>query len=114
MFVMYCVNGESGSSLLIESTDSMIIIVRAMALSGARHAKCCKYIRISSLPPPCLPQYDEYKPPMDNIGLQDSLLSRFDLIFVVLDEMDPEQDRRISEHVLRMHRFRNPGEQVRL
>ena len=25
-FVMYCVNGESGSSLLIESTDSMIYI----------------------------------------------------------------------------------------
>ena len=25
-FVMYCVNGESGSSLLIESTDSMIIM----------------------------------------------------------------------------------------
>ena len=49
---------------------------------------------------------------MDNIGMQDSLLSRFDLIFVVLDEMDPEQDRRISEHVLRMHRYRNPGEQV--
>ena len=24
-FVMYCVNGESGSSLLIESTDSMIL-----------------------------------------------------------------------------------------
>ena len=24
-FVMYCINGESGSSLLIESTDSMII-----------------------------------------------------------------------------------------
>ena len=49
---------------------------------------------------------------MDNIGMQDSLLSRFDLIFVVLDEMDPEQDRRISEHVLRIHRYRNPGEQV--
>ena len=25
-FVMYCVNGESGSSLLIESTDSMIYL----------------------------------------------------------------------------------------
>ena len=25
-FVMYCVNGASGSSLLIESTDSMIYI----------------------------------------------------------------------------------------
>ena len=32
-------------------------------------------------------QYDEYKTPMDNIGMQDSLLSRFDLIFVVLDEV---------------------------
>ena len=57
-------------------------------------------------------QYDEYKSPMDNIGMQDSLLSRFDMIFVVLDEMDPDHDRRISEHVLRMHRYRNPGEQV--
>lgn len=57
-------------------------------------------------------QYDEYKSPMDNIGMQDSLLSRFDIIFVVLDEMDPDNDRRISEHVLRMHRYRNPGEQV--
>ena len=25
--------------------------------------------------------------------------------------MDPENDRMISEHVLRMHRYRNPGEQ---
>ena len=25
-FLMYCVNGESGSSLLIESTDSMILL----------------------------------------------------------------------------------------
>lgn len=51
---------------------------------------------------------------MDNIGMQDSLLSRFDLIFIVLDEMDPDHDRRISDHVLRMHRYRNPGEQVSL
>lgn len=46
--------------------------------------------------------------------MQDSLLSRFDIIFVVLDEMDPDNDRRISDHVLRMHRYRNPGEQVML
>lgn len=48
---------------------------------------------------------------MENIGLQDSLLSRFDLLFIVLDQMDPEQDREISDHVLRMHRYRNPNEQ---
>lgn len=58
---------------------------------------------------PC--QYNQYKTPMENIGLQDSLLSRFDLLFIVLDQMDSEMDREISEHVLRMHRYRPPGEQ---
>ena len=29
----------------------------------------------------------------------------------MLDQMDPEQDREISDHVLRMHRYRAPGEQ---
>lgn len=48
---------------------------------------------------------------MENIGLQDSLLSRFDLLFIILDQMDSESDHEISEHVLRMHRYRPPGEQ---
>lgn len=56
-------------------------------------------------------QYDQYKTPMENIGLQDSLLSRFDLLFIVLDQMDADSDRKVSEHVLRMHRYRAPGEQ---
>lgn len=59
----------------------------------------------------CAYQYNQYKTPMENIGLQDSLLSRFDLLFIVLDQMDSESDREISEHVLRMHRYRPPGEQ---
>ncbi|TSK58118.1 Maternal DNA replication licensing factor mcm3 [Bagarius yarrelli] len=60
---------------------------------------------------PVYGRYDQYKTPMENIGLQDSLLSRFDLLFIVLDQMDSESDREISEHVLRMHRYRPPGEQ---
>ncbi|XP_062412117.1 MCM3 minichromosome maintenance deficient 3 (S. cerevisiae), like isoform X2 [Sardina pilchardus] len=59
---------------------------------------------------PVYGRYDQYKTPMENIGLQDSLLSRFDLLFIVLDQMDPDSDREISEHVLRMHRYRTPGE----
>ncbi len=55
-------------------------------------------------------QYARDKTPMENIALPDSLLSRFDLLFVVLDTMDVEKDMRISDHVLRMHRYRRPGE----
>lgn len=55
-------------------------------------------------------QYDRSLTPTKNIGLPDSLLSRFDLLFIVLDQMDPDIDRQISEHVLRMHRYRSAGE----
>ena len=48
---------------------------------------------------------------MENIGLQDSLLSRFDCLFIMLDIAEPESDRRISEHVVRVHRYRAPHEQ---
>mmetsp|Transcript_47772 Transcript_47772/g.35023 ORF Transcript_47772/g.35023 Transcript_47772/m.35023 type:complete len:115 (-) Transcript_47772:887-1231(-) len=38
-----------------------------------------------------------------NVGLPDSLLSRFDLLFIMLDEKDPEGDRKIAERVISNH-----------
>merc|ERR1719336_2518541 len=48
---------------------------------------------------------------MSNIQLQPSLLSRFDLLFILLDTIDVDNDRKIADHVVRMHRYRNPQEQ---
>uniref|UniRef100_A0A3Q4MYV7 DNA replication licensing factor MCM3 n=1 Tax=Neolamprologus brichardi TaxID=32507 RepID=A0A3Q4MYV7_NEOBR len=75
------------------------------------HARLNARCSVLAAANPVYGRYDQYKTPMDNIGLQDSLLSRFDLLFIVLDQMDPEQDREISDHVLRMHRYRDPREQ---
>lgn len=58
---------------------------------------------------PVFGQYDIHKDPHKNIALPDSLLSRFDLLFVVTDDVEERKDRVISEHVLRMHRFIPPG-----
>ena len=50
-----------------------------------------------------------HKDPHKNIALPDSLLSRFDLLFVVTDDVDETRDRQIADHVLRMHRYLPPG-----
>lgn len=60
---------------------------------------------------PIYGRYDAFKTPMENIAMQDSLLSRFDLIFVVLDTIETENDRIIADHVIRIHRYRAPNEQ---
>ena len=54
------------------------------------------------------PIYGEYQtnlPPTKNIGMADSLLSRFDLIFIVCDERKVEKDKLIAERVCRNHRL---------
>ncbi|KAI0724228.1 ATP dependent DNA helicase [Cerioporus squamosus] len=58
---------------------------------------------------PIYGQYDVHKDPHKNIALPDSLLSRFDLLFVVTDDVDETRDRAIADHVLRMHRYLPPG-----
>jgi DNA replication licensing factor MCM3 len=54
-------------------------------------------------------QYDIHKDPHKNIALPDSLLSRFDLLFIVTDDVDATRDRQIADHVLRLHRYLPPG-----
>lgn len=58
------------------------------------------------------PLYGEYArdaPVGKNIGMPDSLLSRFDLLFVMLDEKDPENDRKIAQRVIANHRYQAPN-----
>lgn len=58
---------------------------------------------------PLYGQYDVNRDPHQNIALPDSLLSRFDLLFVITDDINEIKDRSISEHVLRTHRYLPPG-----
>lgn len=40
---------------------------------------------------------------VDNIGLPPSLVSRFDLIYLVLDKADEAADRTLARHLISLH-----------
>lgn len=56
---------------------------------------------------PTLGRYDLYKNLNENIKLPVTILSRFDLIFVMKDIPEAEMDGKMSEHILELHRLRS-------
>jgi len=49
-------------------------------------------------------RYDRTKTLKANVTLSAPILSRFDLFFVVLDECNPDSDRQVAQHILKVHR----------
>uniref|UniRef100_A0A0E0JJV5 DNA replication licensing factor MCM4 n=1 Tax=Oryza punctata TaxID=4537 RepID=A0A0E0JJV5_ORYPU len=57
------------------------------------------------------PTESRYNPRLsviDNIHLPPTLLSRFDLIYLILDKADEQTDRRLAKHIVSLH-FENPN-----
>ena len=52
---------------------------------------------------PIFGRYDDLKTPGENIDFQTTILSRFDLIFIVRDNHDRNRDETIAKHVMNIH-----------
>ncbi len=61
---------------------------------------------------PALGRYEPHKNVNENINLPVTILSRFDLIFLVKDLPEPENDTRMSDHILALHKSRYPLEEA--
>ncbi|PSR77613.1 hypothetical protein PHLCEN_2v7803 [Hermanssonia centrifuga] len=59
------------------------------------------------------PLYGRYNPkvsPVENINLPAALLSRFDLLFLILDKPSRDEDERLAQHVTHVHMYNAPPE----
>ena len=52
---------------------------------------------------PTFGRYDAEKNAAEQVDFQSTILSRFDMIFILRDEYDLEKDRTLAAHILKIH-----------
>lgn len=66
---------------------------------GSLSARCS----IIAAANPASGHYNRSRSILDNIRVSNAILSRFDLVFLLLDDPDLQRDKKLSEHVMKLH-----------
>lgn len=88
-------------SALHEALEQQTISVAKAGINAILKARCALLAAAN----PKLGRFDRYSPIAEQIELSPTLLSRFDLIFVMTDEPGEERDQKLASHILNMHQL---------
>ena len=87
-------------SALHEAMEQQTISVAKAGITATLKSRCA----LLGAANPKLGRFDEYADIGEQINMPPSLLSRFDLIFILTDKPDHTLDSAIADHILRSHR----------
>ena len=90
---------EEDRAALHEVMESQRVSIAKAGLVAQFRAKCS----IVAAANPKYGRFDQNKNLADQFDVPPTLLSRFDLIFPIVDVLDPEKDARLAQHILETH-----------
>ena len=87
-------------SALHEAMEQQSISVAKAGITATLKSRCA----LLGAANPKLGRFDQFVPIAEQINMPPSLLSRFDLIFVMTDQPEAERDEAIASHIIKTHR----------
>jgi len=84
-------------SAMHQALEQQRISVNKAGINATLKARCS----LLGAANPKYGRFDQYEPIGEQIDLEPALISRFDLIFTVTDNPDPEHDSRLAKHIIK-------------
>jgi DNA helicase MCM8 len=79
--------------------EQQTVSIAKAGIQGSLNTRCS----VVACANPYTGNYKRNKTILENIRISNAILSRFDLVFLMLDDPDLQKDKRLSEHVMRLH-----------
>jgi replicative DNA helicase Mcm len=87
-------------SAIHEALEQQTISIAKAGIMATLNARCS----VLAAANPKFGRFDKYKSIAEQINLPSTILSRFDLIFVIEDKPDLENDKKLAIHILKIHK----------
>ncbi len=99
---------ETDRSSMHQAMEQQEISVAKAGINATLKARCA----ILAAANPKLGRFDEFIPMHEQINMPPALLSRFDLIFSIIDKPNRETDTALATHILRTHKAGEVSENI--